>query len=152
MEKRIIGRGLLAGALAGVLAFVFARIFVEPMIGRAIDYEDGVGAAHEAMEVAAGADTATLRAVSCSPAVSRSNIGMGLGVLAFSVAMGALFAVVFAWPTAASATSRPALLSVLVAGGMLVVYCGRARPEVPRRTHRRSASTRRSGSARCCTC
>ena len=49
MEKQIIGRGLLAGALAGVLAFVFARIFVEPVIDRAIDFEDGVGAAHEAM-------------------------------------------------------------------------------------------------------
>ena len=43
MEKQIIGRGLLAGALAGVLAFVFARIFVEPVIDRAIGYEDGVG-------------------------------------------------------------------------------------------------------------
>ena len=45
MEKQIIGRGLLAGALAGVFAFVFARIFVEPVIERAIGYEDGVGAA-----------------------------------------------------------------------------------------------------------
>ena len=36
----------------------------------------------------------------------QANVGMGFGVLAFSVAMGALFAVVFAWPTAASATSR----------------------------------------------
>ena len=36
MEKRIIGRGLLAGAIAGVLAFVFAKIFLEPVIGRAI--------------------------------------------------------------------------------------------------------------------
>ena len=52
MEKQIIGRGLLAGAVAGVLAFVFARIFVEPVIDEAIAYEDGVGAAHEAMEAA----------------------------------------------------------------------------------------------------
>ena len=48
MEKQIIGRGLLAGALAGVLAFTFARIFVEPVIERAIGFEDGVGEAHEA--------------------------------------------------------------------------------------------------------
>ena len=54
MEKRIIGRGILAGALAGLLAFVFAKIFLEPIIGRAIDFEDGAGAAHEAMEAAAG--------------------------------------------------------------------------------------------------
>ena len=49
MEKQIIGRGLLAGALAGLLAFVFARIFCEPVIERAIGYEDGVGEAHHGM-------------------------------------------------------------------------------------------------------
>jgi hypothetical protein len=54
MEKQIIGRGLLAGAVAGVLAFVFAKIFLEPVVGRAIDFEDGTSAAHEAMETAAG--------------------------------------------------------------------------------------------------
>ena len=36
-----IGRGLLAGAVAGVLAFVFARSCAEPVIGRAIAFEDG---------------------------------------------------------------------------------------------------------------
>ena len=30
MEKRIIWRGLLAGAIGGLLAFVFARVFAEP--------------------------------------------------------------------------------------------------------------------------
>ena len=47
MEKRIIARGLLAGAIGGVLAFVFARVFVEPVIDRAIAYEDGVGELHD---------------------------------------------------------------------------------------------------------
>ena len=50
MEKQIIWRGLLAGAVAGVLAFVFARIFVEPQIGLAVGYEDGIGAAHQTLE------------------------------------------------------------------------------------------------------
>jgi Probable cobalt transporter subunit (CbtA) len=40
MENRLIGRGVLAGALGGVCAFVFARIFVEPVIGRAVAFED----------------------------------------------------------------------------------------------------------------
>src|ERR1700738_3597099 len=90
MEKQIIGRGLLAGALAGVLAFIFARIFVEPVIDRAIGYEDGF-VAPQAMQHGAhehGRDVFT-RGI-------QANIGMGFGVLAFSVAMGALFAVVFA--------------------------------------------------------
>jgi predicted cobalt transporter CbtA len=115
MEKQIIGRGLLAGALAGVLAFIFARIFVEPVIDRAIGYEDGVGAAHEAMEHGAhehGADVFT-RGI-------QANIGMGFGVLAFSVAMGALFAVVFAVTYGRVGNVSARLLSVYVAGGMLL--------------------------------
>jgi hypothetical protein len=115
MEKQIIGRGLLAGALAGVLAFVFARIFVEPVIDRAIGYEDGVGAAHEAMEHGAhehGAEVFT-RGV-------QANIGMGFGVLAFSVAMGALFAVVYAVTYGRVGNVSARLLSVYVAAGMLL--------------------------------
>src|SRR5882672_7894517 len=111
MEKQIIWRGLLAGALAGVFAFVFARIFVEPVIDRAINYEDGVGAAHEAMEHGAhehGAEVFT-RGI-------QANIGMGFGVLAFSVPMGALFAVTYGRVGNVSAR----LLSVYVAGGMLL--------------------------------
>ena len=114
MKKQIIGRGLLAGALAGVLAFIFARIFVEPVIDRAIGYEDGVGAAHEAMEHGAhehGAEVFT-RGI-------QANIGMGFGVLAFSVAMGALFAVVFAVTYGRVGNVSARLLSVYVAGGML---------------------------------
>lgn len=117
MEKHIIGRGLLAGALAGVLAFVFAKIFIEPVIGRAIDFEDGAGAAHEAMAGHAhgghehGAELFT-RGV-------QSNIGMGFGVLAFSVAMGALLAVVFCVLYGRLNLSARAT-SALIAGGMLV--------------------------------
>lgn len=67
MEKHIIWRGLLAGAGAGVLAFVFARLFAAPQTARAIEYEDGVGAAREAMD-SAGDTPATERTSSCSPA------------------------------------------------------------------------------------
>src|SRR4051812_36270847 len=88
MEKRIIARGLLAGVVAGLLAFVYARVFVEPVITRAIDYEDGVTAAFEAGGGHDHGDPVFTRTV-------QANIGMGFGVLAFSVAMAALFAVVF---------------------------------------------------------
>ncbi len=81
MEKRIIARGLLAGAIASVAAFVFARTFVEPVIDQAIAYEEAQEAGHEH-----GVELFT-RGV-------QANIGMGFGVLAFGVAMGALFAVV----------------------------------------------------------
>ena len=115
MEKQIIGRGLLAGALAGVFAFLFSRIFVEPVIERAIAFEDGVGAAHEAAEHGGhehGVELFT-RGV-------QANIGLGFGVLAFSIAMGALFAVVFAVAYGRVGNVSARVLSVLVAGGMLL--------------------------------
>ncbi|OAN42440.1 CbtA family protein [Mycolicibacterium iranicum] len=121
MEKQIIGRGLLAGAIAGVLAFIFARIFVEPQIELAIGYEDGIAAAHEAMETAAGVAGHShgedgggfTRAV-------QMNIGMGLGVLLFSLAIGALFAVAFAVTYGRVGNISARLLSLYVAGGMLL--------------------------------
>jgi predicted cobalt transporter CbtA len=114
MEKHIIGRGLVAGALAGVIAFVFARIFVEPVIDRAIGFEDGVGAAHEAMHGGHehGAEVFT-RGV-------QANIGLGFGVIEFSVAMGALFAVVFAVAYGRVGNVSARGLSLYVAGGMLL--------------------------------
>ncbi|MGE2690219.1 CbtA family protein [Mycolicibacterium pulveris] len=124
MEKQIIGRGLLAGALAGVFAFVFARIFVEPVIERAIGYEEGIGAAQEALMGGHahgghhhhhGGDgfEGFTRGV-------QANIGMGFGVLAFSVAIGALFAVVFAVTYGRVGNISARLLSLYVAGGMLL--------------------------------
>ena len=54
MEKKLILRGVLAGAVGGLLAFVFARIFAEPQIQQAIDYETGRDAAQAALNKAAG--------------------------------------------------------------------------------------------------
>jgi thiamine transporter ThiT len=54
MERRLILRGFLAGTIGGLLAFVFARIFAEPLIQRAIDYEEGRAAAQDALDRAAG--------------------------------------------------------------------------------------------------
>ncbi len=50
----------------------------------------------------------------------QANIGMGFGVLAFSVAMGALFAVVYCVVYGRVGNLSPRLLSVLVAGGMFL--------------------------------
>src|ERR1700750_1999090 len=94
MEKRLILRGVLAGAVAGLLAFVFARIFAEPQITKAIDYESGRDAAQAALDKAAG-----LPAEAAGPDIfSRSvqaNVGIGVGLIFFGMAMGAIFAVVY---------------------------------------------------------
>ena len=107
MEKRIIARGLLAGAIGSVAAFVFARTFVEPLIDRAIAYEEAQASGHEhGIEVFS-------RGV-------QANIGMGFGVLAFGVAMGALFAVAYCVAYGRFGNLSPRLLSVLLAGGMFL--------------------------------
>jgi hypothetical protein len=106
MEKQIIGRGLLAGALGGVVAFVFARTFVEPVIDRAVAFEEAAGGHEHGVELFS-------RGV-------QANVGMGFGVLAFSVAMGALFAVVFCVAYGRLGNISPRLLSVLLAGGMFL--------------------------------
>jgi predicted cobalt transporter CbtA len=107
MEKQIIARGLLAGAVGGVVAFVFARTFVEPVIDQAVAFEDAHDAGHEH-----GVELFT-RGV-------QANVGMGFGVLAFSVAMGALFAVAYAVVYGRVGNVSPRLLSVLLAGGMFL--------------------------------
>jgi Probable cobalt transporter subunit (CbtA) len=108
MEKRIIARGLLAGAIGGVVAFVFARTFVEPVIDRALVYEEQ----HAAGGHEHGVELFT-RGV-------QANVGMGFGVLAFGVAMGALFAVAYCVAYGRVGNISARLLSVLLAGGMLL--------------------------------
>jgi predicted cobalt transporter CbtA len=109
MEARIIARGLLAGALGGLLAFLFARVFSEPVINRAVAFEDEMSHmnGHEH-----GVELFT-RGV-------QANVGMGFGVLAFAVAMGALLAVAFCvvYGRAGTISARP--LAALLAGAMLL--------------------------------
>ena len=107
MEKRLIARGLLSGAIASVAAFVFARTFVEPVIDQAIAYEEAQEAGHE-------------HGVELFARGVQANIGMGFGVLAFGVAMGALFAVAYSVVYGRVGNLSPRLLSVLLAGGMFL--------------------------------
>ncbi|WP_059016591.1 CbtA family protein [Mycobacterium sp. M26] len=111
MEARIIARGLLAGALGGVLAFLFARVFQEPVIERAIAFEDEMAHMH-----GGGHD----HGVELFSRGVQANIGMGFGVLAFAVAMGALLAVVFCVAYGRVGNLAPRPLSALLAAGMLL--------------------------------
>ncbi|MFV8162024.1 CbtA family protein [Mycobacterium sp. 134] len=120
MEKHVIWRGVLAGALAGLFAFVWSKIFIEPIVGRAIDFEDGTAAAHEAMSVAHGGHSHGEEGGELFSRGIQSNIGMGFGVLLFSIAMGALFAVVFCVAYGRLNNLSARTLSVLIAGGMLI--------------------------------
>jgi hypothetical protein len=122
MEKRLILRGVLAGALAGLLAFVFARIFAEPQVQRAIDYETGRDAAQMALDRAAGLHPEAEGPDIFSRTI-QANVGIGVGVVLFGIAMGALFAVIYAICLGRVGHLRPRTLALLVAGaGFLGIY------------------------------
>jgi Probable cobalt transporter subunit (CbtA) len=122
MEKRLVLRGVLVGALAGLLAFVFARIFAEPQIQAAINYETGRDTAQAVLDKAAG-----LPAEPAGPDIFsrtiQANLGIGVGMIFFGIAMGALFAVAYAICLGRVGNLQPRSLALLVAaGGFLGVY------------------------------
>jgi Probable cobalt transporter subunit (CbtA) len=116
VERRLIARGLLAGVAGAVLAFLFARLLAEPVIGRAIEYEDGRSDVAEAHGVHEHGVDLFSRGV-------QANAGLGFGVLIFGVAMGALFAVLFCVVYGRVGDVGPRALSALLAeGAFIAVY------------------------------
>src|SRR3954447_22944111 len=122
MERRLIGRGILAGAFAGLLAFLFSRIFAEPVIDAAIRYESGREAAQNLLNQKAGLPIAADGPDIFSRTV-QANVGIGVGVVLFGAAIGAMFAVVYTVCLGRVGNVRPRVLALLVAGGgFLGVY------------------------------
>lgn len=113
VEKRLIGRGLLAGAIGAVLAFAFARLCAEPVIGRAIAFEEGRADALDAHGVHEHGAELFSRGV-------QSNAGLGFGVLIFGVAMGALFGVLFCVVSPRAGGVAPRRVSLLLAAAAFV--------------------------------
>jgi putative cobalt transporter subunit CbtA len=122
MERKLIGRGVLAGALAGLLAFAFARIFAEPQIQAAIDYESARDAVQATLDKAAGLPLGPPGPDIFNRTV-QANVGIGVGMVFFGIAMGALFAVVYTVCLGRVGALRARSLALLVAGGgFLGVY------------------------------
>src|SRR5262249_45431448 len=120
--KKLILRGVLAGAAGGLLAFVFARIFAEPVINAAIAYQSGRDAAQAALDRAASLPAPGAGADIFSRTI-QANVGLGTGTIAIGAAMGALFAVTYAVCLGRVGGLRPRSLALLVAaGGFLGVY------------------------------
>lgn len=86
MVGNLLLRGMIAGVIAGILVFVFARFFGEPLVDAAIAFEE---AAAQAAGVVAEPEIVS-RATQAGP-------GLFIGVMAYSVAIGGLFALVFAF-------------------------------------------------------
>ena len=122
MEKKLILRGVLAGAIAGLLAYLFARIFAEPVINQAISYESGRDAVEAALAKAAGLPPPEAGPDIFSRTI-QANIGIGVGMIAFGAAMGALFAVTYALYLGRVGGVQARTLALLVAaGGFVAMY------------------------------
>ncbi|KXP08351.1 hypothetical protein AXK57_18060 [Tsukamurella pulmonis] len=112
MEKHVIARGALAGAIGGLLAFVFGRILVEPIIGRAVAFEEARNAAeHAGMAGMAEEPELFSRAV-------QQNVGLGAGLIVFGIAMGALFGVAYCVAAPKLARWTPRTVALAVAGSL----------------------------------
>jgi hypothetical protein len=88
-ESHSAAEYIVPGTVAGVVAYAFSRIMIEPRIDAAVDYErarDQVAAQLANGSHAHGHELAS-RAV-------QENVGTAVGVIAFGIAMGVLFAVV----------------------------------------------------------
>lgn len=116
MQRALVVRGVLCGAIAGLFMFVFARILSEPQIQKAIDYESGRDAAQALLDKAAGVPAEAVEPAIFTRTI-QADIGMGVGMIAFGMAMGALFAVVYTICLGRVGKLAPRSLALLVAGG-----------------------------------
>ncbi|WP_439677580.1 CbtA family protein [Embleya sp. MST-111070] len=106
MVRNLLIRGMLTGVLAGALAWVFAWVFGEPQIRDAIAFEEhghegGAAGDHPEEEVVG-------RGV-------QSTIGMLTGVGVYGIAIGGLFALVFAFAYGRIGPFRPRATAGLLA-------------------------------------
>ncbi|HEY1291703.1 MAG TPA: CbtA family protein [Chloroflexota bacterium] len=86
MVRALLIRGMLAGLLAGVLGFVYAHQFGEAAVDTAIAFESYV-------EYDVHHETPEMELVSRD---LQSTAGLGTGTLIYGVALGGMFALVFA--------------------------------------------------------
>ncbi|GAA0635918.1 CbtA family protein [Sporichthya brevicatena] len=120
MEKKLIFSGLLAGAVGGLASWIFALIFAEPLIDRAIAYEDGLAAAQEALDRAAGFEVVADDGGDIVSRGIQSSLGLGIGLVAFGLALGALYAVTYTVCLGRTGRIRARQLALLVAAAGFV--------------------------------
>ncbi len=86
MVGNLLLRGMLVGVVAGLLAFGFARIFGEPQLERAIAFEARMSHDHGELSEPelVGRET-------------QAGVGLFMGVIVYSAAVGGLFSLVFAF-------------------------------------------------------
>jgi len=110
MTGRLLVRGMLAGLIAGILVFGFAKVFGEPQVDRAIAFEDSMAKMHGEPEE----PELVSRAV-------QASFGLLTGVVVYSVSLGGIFALVFAYSLGRIGKVGPRGLAALLALSAFVV-------------------------------
>nr|WP_275094731.1 CbtA family protein [Pseudomonas pseudonitroreducens] len=90
MTGNLLLRGMLAGLLAGILAFGLAKVFGEPQVDRAIAFEEASSHEHEHGDAGGEEEELVSREV-------QASVGLFTGVVIYSVSIGGIFALVFAF-------------------------------------------------------
>ena len=110
-------RFVVPGVVAGVAGFGFSRVLIEPLVGAAVEYE---GAREHAVAALTGDEHG--HGHELFTRFVQANVGAAVGVIAFAVAMGVLFAVahtlVLAVLRRRGFTPDPTALTMLLAVGM----------------------------------
>jgi len=109
MTGHLLIRGMLVGLLAGILAFGFAKTFGEPQIDKAIAFEDQMAQ----MRGDAPEEELVSREV-------QSTFGLFTGVVVYSVSLGGIFALVFAYSLGRIGKVGPRGLAALLALAVFV--------------------------------
>jgi len=90
MVRSLLVRGMIAGLLGGVVAFGIGKVVGEPQVDKAIAFESFVEAREEHAAAHHGHDEELVTR-------SQQNLaGLGTGALIYGVAVGGIFALVFA--------------------------------------------------------
>ncbi len=121
MERKLVEGGIGAGALGGLLAFIFARIFAEPLISKAIAYESARDSVQASLDKAAGLAVPAAGPDLFSRTI-QADVGIGVAMIFFGAAMGALFAVTYAICLGRVGRIQPRNLSLLVAAAGFIGF------------------------------
>ena len=127
MVRTLLIRGMLVGVVAGLLTFVFAKIVGEPLVDRAIAFEEQMDLAKEAHAHAPRDTHAAMEAQhdhGDEALVSRgvqSTIGLATGIIVYGAAVGGLFALVFAAAYGRIGPFGPRATAALLAGAAFLV-------------------------------
>ena len=123
VARALVLRAAAVGALAGLVSFLFARIFAEPLVDQAIAYEEGRAEAEAALATAAGEHTHLEEGGEIISRAVQGNLGIGVGMILFGVAVGCFFGVAYCAAYGRAGGIRPRQLSLLVAAaGFLVLF------------------------------